>query len=424
MFEMGIAIVFCVGYAAIALEHYLRVNKAAVALLTAVACWVLFAMRASPALGVLPEGVIGLFGRHLEDVAQIIFFLIGAMTIVQLMETHGGFRVVTDAIKTRDRRTLLWVVSLLTFFLAAVLGLLPTAIVMVSLLPRLLEEREDRLVFSSMIIIAANAGGAWSPIGDVTTTMLWIGGQVSAFGLVKRLFLPSLTCVLVPLVYFSFSIKGGAVATVRKTAGVAALGARRIFWIGLGALLFVPVFKILTGLPPVVGMLLGLGVLWLVTDFMHDDTREHLKAPSALARIDFASILFFLGILLAVAALESAGVLRQLAVWLDQYFGNKDIIATMLGLLSAIIDNVPLTAATMGMYSLAQFPTDSKLWELLAYAVGTGGSIFIIGSAAGVVVMGMEKIEFFWYLRRISLPALMGYLAGIAVYLAIYQAGL
>jgi len=421
MFELGIAIIFCVGYAMIAAERYVRVNKAAVALVTAVVCWVLMAGRAAMGQVEPIAGVVEMFGHHLAEVAQIIFFLIGAMTIVEIMETHGGFRVVTEAIKTRDRRMLLWTVSWLTFFLAAVLGLLPTAIVMVSLLSRLVDNREDRLIFSSMIIIAANAGGAWSPIGDVTTTMLWIGGQVSAFGLVKKMLLPSAVCVLVPLVWFSCSMKGGVVAAVKRPAEAAAFGAKRIFWLGLGALLFVPVFKILTGLPPVVGMLLGLGVMWLVTDFIHDDTREHLKAPSALSRIDFSSILFFLGILLAVAALESAGLLRDLAVWLDRYFGNKDIIATLLGLLSAIVDNVPLTAATMGMYSLAQCPTDSKLWEFLAYAVGTGGSILIIGSAAGVVVMGMEKIEFFWYLRKVSLPALAGYLAGIGVYLFLYQ---
>jgi Na+/H+ antiporter NhaD/arsenite permease-like protein len=417
MMESVIAVVFVCGYLVIALEHFLRVNKAATALLTAVACWALLIWTPGLSAG----GVVEMFGRHLEGTAQIVFFLIGAMTVVQLMETHGGFEVVTSAIKTRDRRTLLWAVSFTTFFLSAVLGLLPTAIVMVSLLPRLIEERDDRLIFSSMIIIAANAGGAWSPIGDVTTTMLWIGGQVSAFGLMKRLFISGVVCVLVPLIYFSFVIKKGAVPTARRTVEAPSVGAKRIFFLGLGALVFVPVFKILTGLPPVVGMLLGVGVMWLVTDLMHDEKHEHLKVPKILGKIDLASILFFLGILLAVSALESAGILRQLAAWLDQYFGNKDIIATILGLLSAIVDNVPLTAATMGMYSLAQYPMDSKLWELLAYSVGTGGSILIIGSAAGVVVMGMEKIEFFWYLRRIALPALLGYFAGIAAYLVIYR---
>ncbi len=420
MIELMIVMVFVIGYLLIAMENKIGINKAATALLTAVICWALLVFKAGGAAGDI-ETVTGSFGHHLQQTAEIVFFLIGAMTIVQLMDTHGGFQVVTDRIRTKDKKKLLWIVSFITFTLSAVLGLLPTAIVMASLFPRMLADREDRLVFASMIIIAANAGGAWSPIGDVTTTMLWIGGQVSAFGLVGRVIVPSLVCMLVPLVYFSFGLKKGHLMSPERSGNVRQLGARRVFCLGLASLIFVPLFKILTGLPPVAGMLFGLGMMWLLTDVMHKECRDHLKVPMAFSRIDLSSVLFFLGILLAIAALDSSGVLKALEAWMDHYFGNLDIIATIIGLTSAIVDNVPLTAATMGMYDLSRYPMDSKLWELLAYSVGTGGSILIIGSAAGVVVMGMEKINFFWYLRRVSLPAMLGYFAGIAVYMGIYQ---
>ncbi|MBF0594574.1 MAG: sodium:proton antiporter NhaD, partial [Candidatus Omnitrophica bacterium] len=310
---------------------------------------------------------------------------------------------------------------LITFFLSAVLDNLTTAIVMVSLLHRLIDDKEERMVFGSMIIIAANAGGAWSPIGDVTTTMLWIGGRISSLRIMETLFIPSLISMVVPLAWFAAVMKKGPEIAVARPAETATPGMKRVFFLGLGALIFVPVFKGLTGLPPFVGILLGLGLLWLVTDMTHGEEREHLKVPQALHKIDMSSILFFLGILLAVAALETAGVLKSLAGWMDMYFGNKDIIATALGILSAIVDNVPLTAATMGMYDVVKYPMDSKIWELLAFSVGTGGSILIIGSAAGVVVMGMERINFLWYLKKISLPALIGYLAGIGAYLLIYR---
>jgi Na+/H+ antiporter NhaD/arsenite permease-like protein len=336
------------------------------------------------------------------------------------MEVHGGFAVVSNLIRTRNKILLLWIISFITFFLSAVLDNLTTAIVMVSLFYRLVDDAEDRMIFASMVIIAANAGGAWSPIGDVTTTMLWIGGCVSAGRIMQTLLVPSLIAVLVPLVWFSGRIKKGTVAAAENAASAPSVGARRVFFLGMGALVFVPVFKTVTGLPPFVGILLGLGLMWLLTDLIHPPAREHLKTSRALGRIDLASVLFFLGILLAVSALQAAGILGQLAGWMDRAWGNKDLIATMLGLASAIVDNVPLTAATMGMYDLAQYPMDSKLWELLAFAVGTGGSILIIGSAAGVVVMGMARIDFFWYLRRVSLPALAGYLAGVGAYLLLY----
>lgn len=420
MFENLILVVFVLGYAAIAFEHKLGVNKTAAALLTAVVCWVLLAVQQAGVAGGSAHGIVERLGHHMEGTSQIIFFLVGAMTIVQLMETHGAFHIVSDMLKMKDKRVLLWVVSLITFFLSAVLDNLTTAIVMVSLLHRLIDDREDRMIFGSMVIIAANAGGAWTPIGDVTTTMLWIGGRVSSLRIMEMLFIPSLISMVVPLLWFSFKMKGSVAAVERPPEGKQ-VGTKRVFFLGLGALVFVPVFKGITGLPPFVGILFGLGLLWLVTDMTHKEEREHLKVPHALHKIDMASILFFLGILLAVSALETAGVLRALAAWMDNCFSNKDIIATLLGLLSAIVDNVPLTAATMGMYDVVRFPMDSKLWELLAFAVGTGGSILIIGSAAGVVVMGMEKINFLWYLKRVSLPALVGYLAGVGAYLVIYQ---
>jgi Na+/H+ antiporter NhaD/arsenite permease-like protein len=421
MFETYIMMVFVVGYLAIALEHKIGVNKTATALLTAVACWVLLAVREMQLSGGSLNGVVESFGIHLQGTAQIVFFLIGAMTIVQLMETHGGFQVISGAIRTQNKIALLWVITFITFFLSSILDNLTSAIVMVSLFHRLIDDRDDRLIFASMVIIAANAGGSWTPIGDVTTTMLWIGNRISTFRIMATLFIPSLVSVLIPLIYFSLTLKKGPVPVPVRPAEPLPLGGRRIFFLGLGALVFVPIFKVLTGLPPVVGMLLGLGIMWLVTDLMHLKEREHLKVPKALGRIDFASVLFFLGILLAVSALETSGILQNLAQVMDQHFHSKDIIATLLGLLSAVIDNVPLTAATMGMYDLIHYPMDSKLWELLAYSVGTGGSILIIGSAAGVVVMGMEKINFLWYMRRISLPVLVGYFAGIVAYLAIYQ---
>ncbi len=341
MFEIYIGLVFVVGYVLIALENKVGVNKTATALLTAVACWVLLMLREAQQPGAPAGSVLESFGHHLEDTAQIVFFLIGAMTIVQLMETHGGFQVIVNLIRTDDKRKLLWIISLMTFFLSAVLGLLPTAIVMVTLVSRMIREREDRLIFASMVVIAANAGGAWSPIGDVTTTMLWIGGEISALGIVKRVLLPSLVSTLVPLAYFSCIIKPGAVGRDPGALWKSQPGSKRVFFLGVGALLFVPVFRALTGLPPVIGILFGLGVMWLLTDLTHRNEREHLKVPVGLSKIDLSSVVFFLGILLAVAALDAAGTLKALASWLDQSFGNMDAIAILLGLSSAVIDNVP-----------------------------------------------------------------------------------
>ena len=410
-------LIFVSGYIAIALENKLKVNKAAMALLVAVFCWGFNFIENFPP----DEASLHNLIEHLGEISQVIFFLMGAMTIVELIDSHGGFKIITDFIMTRDKRKLLWAISIFTFFLSSVLDNLTTSIVMVSLLRRLIPDRDDRMIFASMVIIAANAGGAWSPIGDVTTTMLWIGGQVTAGKLMKLLIIPSLVSLLIPLLYCSLSIKQGTYPdSSHSTDSPAQHGAKRVFFLGIGSLIFVPIFRAVTNLPPFMGVFLGLGIMWVLTDLIHQK-RDHLKVPMILTRIDFSSILFFLGILLAVAALETAGILGSLALRMDNYFYNKDIIATVLGLLSAVIDNVPLTAATMGMYPLSSFPADSKLWEMIAYCVGTGGSILIIGSAAGVVVMGMEKISFGWYLKKISLPVLIGYLLGIGFFLMIYH---
>lgn len=423
MVNIFIISVFVAGYIAIAFEHKIKVNKTATALLTAVFCWALVAvqecLRCGPHQYI--EVVLQNLNRHLHDIAQVIIFLMGAMTIVELIDSHGGFKIITDFIRTKDKRKLLWAISIFTFLLSSVLDNLTTSIVMVSLLRRLVPDRDDRMIFAGMVIIAANAGGAWSPIGDVTTTMLWIGGQVTAGKLMELLIIPSLVSLVVPLLYFSFSIKQGVYPdSSQSTDSPAQYGAKRVFSLGIGSLIFVPIFRAVTNLPPFMGILLGLGIMWVLTDLIHQE-RDDLKVPRILTRIDFSSILFFLGILLAVAALETAGILGSLALRMDNYFNNKDIIVTVMGLLSAIIDNVPLTAATMGMYSLSSYPADSKLWEMIAYSVGTGGSILIIGSAAGVVVMGMEKISFGWYLKKVSLPVLIGYLLGIGSFLMIYH---
>jgi len=384
--------------------------------LMAVVCWVLLMLKGKASIMATGESL----GAHLQEIAQIVFFLMGAMTIVKLIDAHNGFKVITDFIKTRNTRALLWVISIITFLLSSVLDNLTTAIVMLALVQRLINDKQDRLIFASMIIIAANAGGAWTPIGDVTTTMLWIGGRITSLNIMQRLFIPSLVSLLVPLTYFSFSIKKNARTDWTDKDTTPEYGAKILFYTGVGVLIFVPVFRALTNLPPFMGVILGLGVMWIITDLLHRE-KEDLRMPHVLSKIDFSSILFFLGILLTISALDTAGILNKLAVGMEGYFHNKDIIGTLLGLGSAIVDNVPLTAATMGMYSLAQFPVDSKLWELLAFAVGTGGSILIIGSAAGVVVMGMEKITFTWYVRRVSIPALVGYFAGVISYLAMYQ---
>jgi Na+/H+ antiporter NhaD/arsenite permease-like protein len=354
----------------------------------------------------------------------------GAMTIVEVIAAHNGFEIITSRIRTDKLSSLLLLIGVVTFFLSSVLDNLTTTIVMIALVRKVLDARADRLLFASMIVIAANAGGAFSPIGDVTTTMLWIGGQVSPLGIIKSTFIASLVNLLVPLIWLAFEVRGRRFQSVSaqgdpESAGTTVFERHLMFWMGLGILILVPAFKTATHLPPFMGILFGLGLLWLVGEIVHRDKEPEHRHPltlvAALTRIDMSSIVFFVGILLAVAALEHAQLLSALAAWLDHAIGRKDLIVLILGLLSAIIDNVPLVAATMGMYSLTQFPPDSFQWEFIAYCAGTGGSILIIGSAAGVAAMGLEQIHFIWYMRKIGGLALAGYLAGAIAYIVQYQ---
>jgi Na+/H+ antiporter NhaD/arsenite permease-like protein len=415
-------LVFLLSYLAIALEHPLQINKSASALIGAGVLWSIYAFASNDLTRVNTE-----LAGTLEEIAEIVFFLMGAMTIVEVIDSHNGFDVVTSRITTKSLPALLWLISVITFFLSAVLDNLTTTIVMVSVLKKLLDNREDRLFFAGMIVIAANAGGAWSPIGDVTTTMLWIGGQITALKIIPTLFLPALANLAVPLVIASVSLRGKKVSTPPKTNSdpmqpVSVLEQSTMFFLGLGVLVAVPAFKALTHLPPFIGVLLGLGLVWLVGDLLHrnkpDETKTRLNLTYALSRIDMASIVFFIGILLAVATLEHTHLLAAAAMWLEATIGRLDVIVLLIGLLSAVVDNVPLVASAIGMYSLDQHPTDSFLWEFLAYCAGTGGSILIIGSAAGIAAMGLEKIEFTWYVKKISVLAILGYLAGAAIYIA------
>jgi Na+/H+ antiporter NhaD/arsenite permease-like protein len=420
--ELLVVLIFIIGYVAIATEHFIGINKAATAILTGVLCWTTYIMFNESQ----SEHVLAQLMEHLSSVSGILFFLLGAMVLVELIDLHNGFDAITRRIKTTNKLKLLWIVSLFTFFLSAALDNMTTAIVMVSLLRKLIPEKQDRLFFAGMVVIAANAGGAWSPIGDVTTTMLWIGGQISAAGIVQKLFFPSLISLVVPLVALSFTMKGqvGSVAEKEEddNKSITPFTQNLIFIVGIGSLLFVPVFKTITHLPPFMGILFGLGIMWLLTELLHRngniEKKNYFSVVNALKRVDTSSILFFLGILISIAALESTGLLSQMAVALEKSVGNQSIIVMIIGLLSSVVDNVPLIAATQGMYSLTQYPIDNFLWEFLAYCAGTGGSILIIGSAAGVAAMGMEKIEFFWYFKRVSLIALLGYFAGALAYLA------
>ncbi len=417
---MLITIIFIVGYLAIAFEHPIKINKTASALLVGTICWTVYAMS-----GVESHLIQENLSHHLAAIAEILFFLLGAMTIVELIDAHQGFKIITDQISSKKSVTLLWTIGLLAFFLSAVLDNLTTAIVMVSLLRKIISDADQRKFFAGIVIIAANAGGAWSPIGDVTTTMLWIGGQISATNIMQSLFIPSLVSLIIPLLYLSYTMRGQIIdnQAIEESDFVETTAKERntMFFVGLGTLLFVPIFKTITHLPPYMGMMLGLGIVWVVGEILHskkdEEERKPFTASYALSRIDSSSILFFLGILLAIGSLESTGLLQNLAISMNNAIGNQDLIILLIGLASAVVDNVPLVAATMGMYDLSSFPTDHKIWEFLAYCAGTGGSILIIGSAAGVAVMGMEKIDFLWYLKRISLLALLGYFAGAGVYL-------
>lgn len=448
-----IIVVFIVGYACIALEHSTKINKTAIAIVTGVLCWTLFMLsspnevllqskdylsfleiskidaEASQVASTTPselhhEFVTFSLNEHLGQIAQILFFLLGAMTIVELVDAHQGFRFITDRIKTKDIRVLLWIICWITFFLSSILDNLTTTIVMVSLIRKLIPDKETKFFFASMIVIAANAGGAWTPIGDVTTTMLWIGGKITSLNIMKTLLIPSLICMITPLLFLTFRNKN-EIDPIKESDDANEYSGKHgkiMLFFGVGALVCVPIFKTLTHMPPYAGILLGLGILWIVSELINPESdeaiRKHYTVAGALSRVDVPSVLFFLGILLAVGALQSMQVLLQLAQFLDTTFGDQRIIITLIGLLSAIVDNVPLVAASMGMYDPISFPTDNLIWEYLAYCAGTGGSILIIGSAAGVAVMGMEKVNFIWYVKKISLLALLGYVAGALTYLA------
>ena len=439
-----IIILFVVGYACIALEHPLRINKAASALLLGVFLWVLMTIGGESLIvntgladflqhhGAGKDGFSHWFSEQLVvqlgDISQILFFLLGAMTIVEVVDTFGGFRIITDRITTTSRVKFMWLLLILTFFLSAVLDNMTTTIVMVALLRKLVAEQKERWFFAGMIILAANAGGAWSPIGDVTTIMLWVGGKVSTLNIIHATFLASLMSVIVPMIIMSFRLKGNFVAP-KQAEDAAAIADQisnkeRLFILcmGVGALLFVPIFHSVTDLPPYMGMLIGLGVLWITTELLQrfhpKRDNSKLTVPAVLTKVDVSSILFFLGILLAVSALQVCGHLALLSDSLNNIPLEEEkylLISYIIGLLSAVVDNVPLVAGAMGMYS---FATDHYFWEFVAYCAGTGGSILIIGSAAGVVAMGLEKIDFIWYLKKISLLALIGYTAGALTFIA------
>lgn len=409
-------IAFCLGYLAIIFEYYIKINKTAASLVMAVVTWTILFLDPNVSL----DASLVTLTEHVGNVSQIIFFLLGAMTLVELIDSHKGFKMITDSINTRSRKKMLWLIGCFSFCLSAILDNLTTTIVMVSLLRKLIPNVNERLLLGSMVVIAANAGGAWTPIGDVTTTMLWINGQITTLPIMKALFLPSLFSLVVSLVLLGFRLKGNYPKRFeRHQEQQIEPGAKLVFFCGVGALVCVPLFKGLTGLPPFMGMLIGLGVLWLITDVMHQrhEHRKHLRVPHVLTKIDTSGVLFFLGILLSINALETVGILKNLAEFLSDHIFNMAVIATAIGLISAVVDNVPLVAACMGMYDLSAYPVDSSLWQMIAYTAGTGGSILIIGSAAGVAMMGMEKVDFVWYMQKISLTAMAGYFAGMVLYL-------
>jgi Na+/H+ antiporter NhaD/arsenite permease-like protein len=415
-----IIITFIVGYILIALENTIKINKAAIALITGVLCWTVYILFSSDK-SFVNEQLTG----HLGELSGILFFLLGAMTIVELIDSHDGFDIISSRIKQTDKRKLLWIVSFITFFLSSILDNLTTTIVIVSLLRKLVKNKQDRLFFTGIVVIAANAGGAWSPIGDVTTTMLWIGGQITTANIILKLFLPCIVSLIIPLLVMSITFKGTLEIPIikenKKSLELSSNHQSLVFFSGILILILVPVFKTFTHLPPYMGILIGLGFLWIITEIIHGKKEEPIKhsfsVVLALRKIDASSILFFLGILISIAALESTGILSGLAKWMTINIANDNVVVLSLGILSAVVDNVPLVAAAQGMYDLTQYPTDHYFWEFLAYCSGTGGSILIIGSAAGVAAMGMEKIDFFWYFKKISFLAIIGYFAGAIVYM-------
>jgi Na+/H+ antiporter NhaD/arsenite permease-like protein len=464
--EILLIIIFVIGYLAIALEHPIKIDKAASALVMGGIIWGALALgiddlvtkeflsefyeKFKTKFNSLKE--IGVYSsdeyakpikflkyelsHHLVDIGEILFFLLAAMTIVELVDSHQGFSIITDKITTKRKVPLMWILCVISFFFSAVLDNLTTSIVMAALISKMIKDKKDLWMFAGMIIISANAGGAWSPMGDVTTIMLWVGGQVTAWNIIYSIFIPSLVCMIVPLLYISFKLKGSIqspdlTSLNSEISSVNTYERNLIFYMGVLGLLFVPIFKITTGLPPYVGMLLSLGVLWVTTEILHRDKsyeqRRHLSVIGVLKKVDTPTIFFFLGILLAVAGLQSAGQLDIVAKYLENTFSGENkiyIINVLIGLMSALVDNVPLVAGAMGMYEIGPiqdgilaYPQDHKFWQFLAYCAGTGGSVLIIGSAAGVAVMGILKIDFMWYLKRISFLALIGYVAGAITYI-------
>ena len=447
--------IFVIGYVGIVLEHQIKIDKAASALLTGTVLWGLFVVGYTE----VPAHLADFFSsfsagdghaslsvfyehrllHHMQEISSILFFLLGAMTIVELVDAHEGFRVITDRINTSSKVKLMWIICILTFFFSALLDNLTTSIVMISLLRKLIDDKETRWLFAGMVVVAANAGGAWSPIGDVTTTMLWIGGQLSTSTIIVNLIVPSIVAMLVPLIILSFRLKGTVTRPVFEhdpnKETTTSFERNLVFAVGVCGLLFVPVFKTVTHLPPFMGMMLSLGVIWMLTERLHysknQEQRSELSVIGVLKKIDVSSVLFFLGILLAVAALQEAGHLIFAAESLRASLYDVYLIDLAIGLLSAIVDNVPLVAASMGMYDVvpldavtdewsAAFTKDGHFWQFLAYCAGTGGSALIIGSAAGVAVMGLERIDFIWYLKKISLLAIAGYFAGAGVYILMF----
>ena len=417
---IALVVIFIIGYLLITLEHAIHINKSAIALITAVLCWTILVMNPTN-----KEATLGTLGHHFSGVAEIVFFLLGAMTIVELIDAHDGFQNITEKIKTTNKTKFIWTISLVTFFLSAVLDNLTSTIVMISIVNKLVKEKTVKWHLLGLVVISSNAGGAWSPIGDVTTTMLWIGHQITPLNIIKETFLASLACMVVPTMIINYRIKGSIIleekVPINQNVISNAFDRNLVFFIGVSCLLFVPFFKAITELPPYMGMLFSLGIMWVLTELMHhnkvSDEKGNLSVSHALRKIDTPSILFFLGILMSIAALEQVGLLTSLATYFDHQFSDIKIIAIVIGLLSSIVDNVPMVAALQSMYSLDLYPTDHYFWEFLAYTAGTGGSVLIIGSAAGVAVMGIEKIDFFWYLKNISWIALIGFIAGALVFI-------
>ncbi len=445
MIAILIIFTFVLGYTLIVLEHPLKLDKTVPTILMGAVMWAILSIGFNNGLADIVdaeghvwsilggeeahEGFVSNLVHHLGKTSEILFFLMGAMTIVELIDLHQGFEVLKSYVKTKKKSKLLWMIGFIAFFLSAIIDNLTATIVLVTLLRKLIHSKKERLWFVALIVIAANAGGAWSPIGDVTTTMLWIGNKTSAAGLIKELFIPSLSTFVVPFFIATLLpiFKGNIETDEGELTGETLKSSQLMLYLGLGMIIFVPFFKTITHLPPYLGMMFSLGIVWLVSEYIHpeenfDEKDRHLYSGlKALSRIELSSILFFLGILMAVAsletlAMENMGTLKYMATLLQHSIPNQYIVISILGLLSAIIDNVPLVAATMGMYD---FPLDHHLWHFIAYAAGTGGSLLIIGSAAGVAAMGMEKIDFIWYAKKITWLALLGYVAGILVFIGL-----